>query len=71
MDETVKQQAARIEELEQELRIVKRQLEQFQTRQMAEFARKRQQAMDYYKKEYERTHGERQIKKGVGFDEID
>ena len=47
---------ARVEELEQELRIVRRQLEQFQGRQMDEIAERRRQALNYYREEYERAH---------------
>lgn len=46
----------KIEELEQELRIVRRQLDQFQGRQMEEMAERRRQALNYYRDEYSRTH---------------
>ena len=48
------QQAQRIEELEQELRIVRRQLEQFQGKQMSEIMERRRAAMQFYREEYER-----------------
>ena len=38
------------------LTIVKRQLEQFQTRQMHEFVERRSAALQYYREEYERLH---------------
>ncbi len=47
---------ARVEELQQELRIVHRQLDQFQGRQMAEIASRRRAALQYYRDEYARTH---------------
>ncbi len=50
------QQAQRIEELEQELRIVRRQLEQFQGKQMSEIMVRRRAAMQFYREEYERLH---------------
>jgi hypothetical protein len=50
------QQAQRIEELEQELRIVRRQLEQFQGRQMDDIMERRRAAMQFYREEYERLH---------------
>ena len=75
----IQQQAARIEELEQELRIVRRQLEQFQGRQMDDIMHRRRAAMDFYREEYERTHGASRVDgvlrvaeyEGDGLDEID
>ena len=71
----IQEQAERIGDLEQELRIVKRQLEQFQSRQMDEIFRRRQEAMDFYKREYERTGKNSKLKgihnEGNGLDEID
>ena len=84
METLIKKQAECIEELEQELRIVRRQLEQFQSRQMDEIAERRRAAMQFYREEYERQ----QIRQyacikddndvpmefdddGVGFDEIE
>ena len=48
-----------VDELEQELRIVKRQLKQFQGYQMDEIAERRRAALQYYREEYERQHPER------------
>ena len=45
-----------VDGLEQELRIVKRQLEQFQGRQMDDIAERRRVALLYYREEYERKH---------------
>lgn len=50
------QQADRIQELEQELSIVRRLLEQYQGRQMNEIAARRRAAMDFYRNEYQRLH---------------
>ena len=46
----------RIAVLEQELRIVERQLQQYQLHQMEDIAARRQAALQYYKEEYMRTH---------------
>ena len=71
----IEKQAQRIEELEQELRIVKRQLQQFQGRQMDEIAERRRAAMQFYREEYERTHGATAYRSMAeetgGFDEVD
>ena len=53
----IESQARHIQDLEQELRIVRRQLEQFQGRQMDEIAERRRSAMQFYREEYERKHG--------------
>ena len=57
LEEKVKIQAKYIEELEQELHIIRRQLQQFQGRQMNEIAERRRAAMQFYREEYERKHG--------------
>jgi hypothetical protein len=49
-------QAERIAELEQELAIVRRQLEQFQGAQMSAIQERRRAAMQYYREEYQRLH---------------
>ena len=56
MEDVIIQQSRRICDLEQELRIVKRQLEQFQTRKMYEFVERRSAALQYYREKYERLH---------------
>ena len=56
MSDIIKQQAQRIQDLEQELRIVKRQLQQFQGRQMDEILERRRAWMQFYREEYEREH---------------
>ena len=56
-DARIKAQARYIEELEQELRIIRRQLQQFQGRQMDEIAERRRAAIQFYREEYERKHG--------------
>ena len=53
-DVVLQQQAAQIKELEQELRIVRRQLERFQQGDMDEFARQRRAAMQFYREQHER-----------------
>ena len=53
----IERQAQRIQELEQELRIVSRQLEQFQGRQMDEIMERRRAAMQFYREQYELKHG--------------
>ena len=56
MSALVKQQAHRIQDLEQELRIVKRQLQQFLEQKMNEILECRRAYMQFYKEEYEREH---------------
>ena len=51
-----KRAQAKIADLEQELRIVHRQLQQLQGRQMEELAERRRNALQNYREEYERTH---------------
>jgi hypothetical protein len=53
----VERQAQHIKDLEQELRIVRRQLAQFQGRQMGYIAERRRAAMQFYREQYEREHG--------------
>ena len=77
-----KRAQAHIIDLQQELRIVHRQLDQFQGKQMQEIAIRRQQALQYYREEYERTHpdgtaaftgrgGLIEADEGDGCDEVD
>ena len=56
-DQLIQKQAQRIKELEEELRIVRRQLEQFQTRQMEEIGRRRRATIKFYREQYEKEHG--------------
>ncbi len=65
------QQAKRIDELEQELRIVRRQLEQFQSKQMDEIMERRRAALQYYHEEYERLQNRPNKGGGDGTDDID
>lgn len=55
-DILIQQQANKIEQLEQELRIVQRQLQQFQGRQMNDIAARRRAAMQYYREQYMMKH---------------
>jgi hypothetical protein len=67
----------RIKELEQTLRIVERQLDQFQGRQMTELAARRQAALEYYRQEYHRadpvavSSGCPNADEGTGYDTVD
>ena len=65
----------KIQDLETELRIVKRQLEAFQGRQMDEILQRRRAAMQFYREQYERTHtihgDENTANSEEGLDEID
>ncbi len=71
-DVIIQRQTIRIEELESELRIVHRQLEQFQGVWMREFAERRRAALQYYRAEYDRSHHSRSSSpSGDGNDTID
>lgn len=68
------QQADRIEELEQELGIVRTLLKQYQGRQIKEIAERRRAAMNYYREEYQRSGlhpPDHHVSGGNGNDEID
>lgn len=70
-DEVIRQQAGRIQVLEQELHIVHRLLEQFQGRQMDQIAGRRRAALAYYREEYERLHPNGPFTGGGGQDVIE
>ena len=57
MSDPIEQQTARIRELEHELCIVYRQLERYQGRELDDILDRRRAAIQFYREEYERTHG--------------
>ena len=71
----IQRQAKRIAELEQELQITRRQLDQFQGRQMDEIAQRRRSALQFYREQYELKHGAEtwysKQRDGDGYDELD
>ena len=69
MQDTIERQAKYIEDLEHELRITRRQL---QDREMKEITERRRAAIQFYREEYERKHGPPNIKpRAEGTDVID
>lgn len=71
---------SRIGDLEMELSIVKRELHQYNLREMQNLQQRRQAALDFHRQEYERTHpnasvyasdGHRPMNDGEGEDEVD
>ena len=70
-DAVIEQQAECIKQLRQELDIIRRQLQQFQGKQLEEIAAHRRAARRYYREEYERIHDEEPFTCSGGGDVID